>query len=61
MAINVKIRDEASKIDTYEHLTGEEMLTYHQSRIIEQVTLTYSPIGKVIEKQNRLTTKFKNK
>ena len=35
MAINVKIRDETSKIDIYEHLTGEEILTYDQSRIIE--------------------------
>ena len=45
----------------YEHLTGEEMLTYDQSRIKEQVTLTYSPIGKVIVKQKILTTNFKNK
>ena len=61
MAINVKIRDETNKIDIYEHLTGEEILTYDQSRIIEQVTLTYSPLGKVIEKQKRLMAKFKNK
>ena len=61
MTINVKIGDETSKIDIYEHLAGEEILTYDQSRIIEQVTLTYSPLGKVIEKQKRLMTKFKNK
>ena len=35
MTINVKIGDETSKIDIYEHLTGEEILTYDQSRIIE--------------------------
>ena len=35
MTINVKIGDETSKIDIYEHLAGEEILTYDQSRIIE--------------------------
>ena len=32
------------KIDKYEYLTGEEILPSDQSRIIEQVTFTYSPL-----------------
>ena len=34
------------KIDKYEYLTGEEILPSDQSRIIEQVTFTYSPLRK---------------
>ena len=34
------------KIDKYEYLTGEEILQSDQSRIIEQVTFTYSPLRK---------------
>ena len=41
----------SGKIDKYEYLTGEERLPSDQSRIIEQATFTYSPLGKQIEKQ----------
>ena len=41
----------SGKIDKYEYLTGEEMLTSNQSRIIEQVT--YSLLGKSFEKQTK--------
>ena len=41
----------SGKIDKYEYLTGEEILPSDQSRIIEQATFTYSPLGKQIEKQ----------
>ena len=34
------------KIDKYEYLTGKEILPSDQSRIIEQVTFTYSPLRK---------------
>ena len=34
------------KIDKYEYLTGEQILPSDQSRIIEQVTFTYSPLRK---------------
>ena len=34
------------KIDKYEYLAGEEILQSDQSRIIEQVTFTYSPLRK---------------
>ena len=41
----------SGKIDKYEYLTGEEILPYDQSRIIEQAKFTYSPLGKAFEKQ----------
>ena len=38
-----KIYDLSSgKIDEYEYLTGEEILPFDQSRIIEQAKFTYS-------------------
>ena len=43
----------SGKIDKYEHLTGEEILPYDQSRIIEQAKFTYSPQGKSFEKQTK--------
>ena len=39
------------KIEKYEYLTGEEILSFDQSRIIEQAKFTYSPLGKAFEKQ----------
>ena len=44
----------SGKIDKYECLTGEEILPSDQSRIIEQAKFTYSPLGKVLEKQKNL-------
>ena len=41
----------SGKIDKYEYLTGEEKLPSDQNRIIEQAKFTYSPLGKVFEKQ----------
>ena len=43
----------SEKIDKYEYLTGEEILPSHQRRVIEQATFTYSPLGKVLEKQTK--------
>ena len=43
----------SEKIDKYEYLTGEEILLSHQRRVIEQATFTYSPLGKVLEKQTK--------
>ena len=39
------------KIDKNEHLTGEEIPSPNQNRIIEQAKFTYSPIGENSEKQ----------
>ena len=39
------------KINKYEYLTGEGILPYDKSRIIEQAKFTYSPLGKAFEKQ----------
>ena len=40
----------SGKIDKYEYLTSEEILPSDQSRIIVQVKITYSPLGKAYEK-----------
>ena len=39
----------------YEYLTGEDILTSNQQQIIEQTKFTYSPLGKVFEKQIKTT------
>ena len=41
----------SDKIDKYEYLIDEEILPADQSRVIEQATFTYSPLGKAFEKQ----------
>ena len=41
----------SGKIDKYEYLTGEQILTSNQKQIIEQAKFTYSPSGKVFEIQ----------
>ena len=42
----------SKKIDRYEYLTVEEILTSDKSKIIEQVKFTYSTLGNVFEKKN---------
>ena len=39
------------KIDNYEYLTGNEILSSNQQQTIEQAKFTYSPLGKAFEKQ----------
>ena len=41
----------SGKIYRYEYLTGEDVLPFDQSRIIERAIFTYSPLGKAFEKQ----------
>ena len=41
----------SNKIDQYEYLTGEEILSSNQKQLIEQAKFTYSPLGKAFEKQ----------
>ena len=43
----------SGKIDKYEYLTGEEILPLNQQKIIERAKFTYSPLGKVFEKQTK--------
>ena len=43
----------SGKIDKYEYLTGEEILTSNQQQIIQQAKFTYSSLGKAFEKQIR--------
>ena len=40
-------------IDNYEYLTGEEILSSYQRRVIEQAKFTYSLLGKAYEKQTK--------
>ena len=40
----------SGKIDTYEYLTGEEILLSNQRQILEQANFTYSPLGETFEK-----------
>ena len=57
--LQLNINREASKISAlssgniqkYEYLTGEDILPSNQQQIIEQAKFTYSPLGKVFEKQ----------
>ena len=57
MTIHDEIIDEilsalfSGKIDKYECLTGEEILSSDQRRIIEQAKFTYSPLGKAFGKK----------
>ena len=67
MTIDDQIRDEklqqreaakisvlsSGKIDKYEYLTGEEILTSNQKQIIEQAKFTYSPLEKVFKEQTK--------
>ena len=43
----------SGKIYKYEYLTGEDILPSNQQQIIEQARFTYSPLGKVFEKQTK--------
>ena len=50
----------SSKIDRYEHLIGEEILTFDQRRVVEKTKFTYSLSGKALEnKQKQLKIKEK--
>ena len=44
----------AVKIDKFEYLTDEEILSSNQRQIIEQAKFTYSPSGKAFEKQTKI-------
>ena len=41
----------SDRFDKYEYLTGEEILSSDQSRIIEQTKITYYPLDKAFGKQ----------
>ena len=41
----------SGKLDKYEYLTGEEILSSNQQRIIQQAKFNYSTLGKALEKQ----------
>ena len=41
----------SGKLHKYEYLTGEDILPSTQQQIIEQTKFTYSPLGRVFDKQ----------
>ena len=41
----------SGKLHKYEYLTGEDILPSNQQQIMEQTKFTYSPLGKVFDKQ----------
>ena len=43
----------SGKLDKYEYLTGEEILSSTQQQIIQQAIFNYSPLGKALEKQRK--------
>ena len=43
----------SGKINTYEYLTGGEILPSNQKQIIEQAKFTYSALGRAFEKQTK--------
>ena len=68
MTIDDKIRDKkddinreaakisalsSRKIDIYEYVTDEEILSSNQRQVIEQAKFTYSLLGKAFEKQTK--------
>ena len=44
----------SGKIDQYEYLTGEEILSSKQKQIREPANFTYFPLGKTLEEQRKL-------
>ena len=40
-----------TKIDKYEYLTDDEILSFNQGQIIEQAKFEYSPFGKAFGKE----------
>ena len=52
----------SGQFNTYEYLTGEEVLPSNKQQIIEQAKFEYSPLGKAFEKQvKQLKIKERNK
>ena len=51
----------SGKIDKYEYFTGEEILTFDQSRIIEQAKVTYFSLGKAFKEQNKNNSRTRKK
>ena len=43
----------SGKLDKYEYLTGEEILPSNQQQIIQHAKITYSPLGRALEKQRK--------
>ena len=41
------------EIDKYEYLAGEEILPSGKTWTIEKAKFTYSPLGKILEKQTK--------
>ena len=51
----------SGKIYKYDFLTGEEILSSDQSKIIEQAKFKYSPLGKAFENQTKKNCRSRRK
>ena len=51
----------SGKIDKYEYLTGEEVLTPQQHRLIQETKFPFSPLGKALETQVKATEEHREK
>ena len=51
----------SGKIEKYEYLTDEELLSSNQRQTREQAKFTYSPLGTTFKKQTRSREKNKRK
>ena len=51
----------SGNIDRYEYITGEQILPFNQSRMIEQANFSYSSLAKAFEKQTKTKKPPKNK
>ena len=43
----------SGKFGKYKYLTGKEILLFNQSQIIQQAKFSYSPLGKVFQKETK--------
>ena len=51
----------SGKTNTYEYLSGKEIVPSNQQQMIEQAKFTYFPLLKAFEKQKQLKIKEKDK
>ena len=50
----------SGKINKYEYLTGQEILTFNQKQIIEEAKSTFSRLSKAFEKQAKKSSRKTN-
>ena len=51
----------SGNIDRYEYITGEQILPFNQSRMIEQANFSYSTLAKLLKSKQKKPKKPANK